>query len=124
MANILIVDNAAFMRSSLKAVCESAGYRVVGLAANGEEAVKLYRELKPDIVTMDILMEGMDGIEALEKIRKIDPNARVLMVSAVGLDAKMEEAARLGAAGYIRKPFKAAEITKEMERVMNGETIL
>ncbi len=118
MANILIVDNASFMRSSLKAVCEQAGHKVVGLAANGKEALRLYRELRPDIVTMDILMEEMDGIEALEGIKKNDPNARVIMISAVGLEAKMEEASRLGAAGYIRKPFKTAEIIREIERVL------
>lgn len=118
MANILIVDNASFMRASLKAVCESAGHRVVGMAADGEEALRLYRELRPDIVTMDILMEGMDGIEALEEIKKYDPNARVVMVSAVGLEGKIEEATRLGAAGYIRKPFKAAEIGKEIKKAL------
>lgn len=67
---------------------------------------------------MDILMEDMDGIQALESIRKDDPNAKILMVTALGQEAKQEEAKRLGAAGYIRKPFKADEITKEIERVM------
>lgn len=118
MANILIVDNASFMRASLKAVCEQAGHKVVGMAADGKEAIRLYREIRPDIVTMDILMEEMDGIQALGEIKKYDPNARVLMVSAVGLEGKMEEANRLGAAGYIRKPFKAGEITKEIEKAL------
>lgn len=118
MANILIVDNASFMRASLKAVCEQAGHKVISMAANGKEAVRLYRELRPDIVTMDILMEDMDGIQALEKIKKYDPDARVIMVSAVGLEAKMEEANRLGATGYIRKPFKAAEINEEIKKAL------
>lgn len=118
MATILIVDNASFMRSSLKAVCEQAGHKVVGMAADGKEAVRLYRELKPDVVTMDILMEEMDGIQALEEIKKHDTDARVVMVSAVGLEAKLEEASRLGAVGYIRKPFKSADITREIEKVM------
>lgn len=118
MANILVVDNASFMRSSLKAVCEQAGHKVVGMAANGNEGVRLYRELRPDIVTMDILMEDMDGIQALREIRSYDPNAKVVMVSAVGLESKLEEASRLGAAGYIRKPFKYSDITKEIERVL------
>ncbi|MBI1912657.1 MAG: response regulator [Deltaproteobacteria bacterium] len=118
MANILIVDNASFMRSSLKAICEQAGHKVVGMAADGREAVRLYKELKPDLVTMDILMEEMDGIQSLEEIRRYDPNARVVMVSAIGLEAKQEEARMLGAAGYIRKPFKAAEITSEIEKVL------
>lgn len=118
MANILVVDNASFMRSSLKYICEQAGHKVVGMAPDGREAIRLYKELKPDLVTMDILMEEMDGIQALEAIRKDDPAARVVMVTALGQEAKQEEAKRLGAAGYIRKPFKADEITKEIERVM------
>lgn len=118
MANILVVDNASFMRSSLKYICEQAGHKVVGTGADGAEGVRLYKELKPDLVTMDILMEEMDGIQALEEIRKEDPNARIIMVTALGQEAKQEEAKRLGAAGYIRKPFMGDEITKEIERVM------
>ncbi len=120
MANILIVDNASFMRSSLKAVCEQAGHKVVGMAANGREGVRLYRDIRPDIVTMDILMEDMDGIEALAEIKKFDPNARVIMISALGLEAKVEEANRLGAAGYIKKPFRSAEIKMEIEKAMGS----
>lgn len=118
MANILVVDNASFMRSSLKYIVEQAGHKVVGMGADGREGIRLYKELKPDIVTMDILMEEMGGIEALDAIRKDDPNAKVLMVTALGQDAQQEEAKRLGAVGYIRKPFKADDITKEIERVM------
>lgn len=118
MANILVVDNASFMRSSLKYIMEQAGHKVVGTGADGREGIRLYKELKPDLVTMDILMEEMDGIQALEEIRKEDPNARVIMVTALGQEGKQEEAKRGGAAGYIRKPFKAEDITKEIERVM------
>jgi two-component system chemotaxis response regulator CheY len=118
MAKILIVDNASFMRSSLKFIVENAGHSVVGMAENGGDAIKLYKELKPDIVLMDILMEGMDGIQALESVRKDDPNARVIMVTALGQENLQEKARGLGAAGYIRKPFKQEEIVKEIERVM------
>ena len=118
MANILVVDNASFMRSSLKYICEQAGHKVVGTGADGREGIGLYKELKPDLVTMDILMEEMDGLQALEAIRKDDPTAKVLMVTALGQEAKQEEAKRLGAAGYIRKPFKVEDITKEIGRVM------
>lgn len=118
MANILIVDNASFMRSSLKAICEQAGHKIVGTAADGMAAVRLYKELKPDLVTMDILMEDMDGIQSLEEIKRHDPNARVVMISAIGLEAKQEEARMLGAAGYIRKPFKAAEVLSEIEKAL------
>lgn len=120
MANILVVDNASFMRSSLKYICEQAGHKVVGMGADGREAIRLYKELKPDLVTMDILMEEMDGIEALAEIRREDPAAKLVMVTALGQEAKQEEAKRLGAVGYIRKPFKADDITKEIERVMKG----
>lgn len=121
MAKILIVDNASFMRSSLKFIVENAGHSVVGMAADGGEAVKLYKELKPDIVLMDILMEGMDGIQALEAVRRDDPNARVIMVTALGQENLQEKARGFGAVGYIRKPFKQEDIIKEIERVMNDK---
>src|SRR3954452_6180468 len=106
MARILIADNASFMRSCLKYIVENAGHEVVGMAKGGKEAVDLFRQLQPDLVTLDILMEGMDGIEALGVIMKDHPHARVLMVTALGQDQMQEEARRLGASGYIRKPFK------------------
>lgn len=118
MAKILIVDNASFMRSSLKYIVESAGHEVAGMAEDGDKAIEQYKKLKPDIVTMDILMEGMNGIQSLAEIRKHDPNARVIMVTALGQETKQEEAKKLGAVGYIRKPFKADDIKKEIERVM------
>lgn len=116
MANILVVDDALFMRSALKYICELAGHKVVGMAADGGEAIKLYKELKPDLT----LMEEMDGIEALAAIRKDDPNARVVMVTGLGQETKQEAAKRLGAVGYIRKPFTADEIKRVVERVIKG----
>lgn len=121
MAKIMVVDNSSFMRSSLEYIVENAGHSVVGMAADGGEAVKLYKELKPHIVLMDILMEGMDGIQALDAIRKDDPNVKVIMVTALGQENLQEKARGLGAAGYIRKPFEQDEIIKEIERVMNDK---
>ena len=118
MATVLIADDASFMRGSLKFVVENAGHNVVGSAKDGREALELYRELKPDVVTLDILMGGMDGIAALEAIMKEDPGAKVIMVTALGQEGKQEQARELGAAGYIRKPFKREEITDEIEKVL------
>src|ERR1700730_9697268 len=106
MARILIADNASFMRSCLKYIVENAGHEVVGMAKGGEEAVGLFKSSRPDLTTLDILMEGMDGMQALAAIMKEAPTARVLMVTALGQDKFQEEARKLGAVGYIRKPFK------------------
>ena len=122
MAKILIVDDAAFMRGSLKYIVEGAGHNVVGMAKDGQEALKLYRKLKPDIVTLDILMSGMDGLSALEAIKKDDPKAKVIMVTALGQEEKQEEAFKLGASGYIRKPFKQTEIVDEVRKVLASDS--
>ena len=118
MARILIADNASFMRSCLKYIVENAGHEVVGMAKGGKEATDLYQQLKPDLVTLDVLMEGVDGIAALGTIMKEDPHARVVMVTALGQDHVQEEARKLGCAGYIRKPFKPEEIVHELQRVL------
>ena len=118
MATILIVDDASFMRGSLKYIVEGAGHSVTGMAKDGQEALEMYRKLKPDIVTLDILMRGVDGLSALKAIRKEDPKAKVIMVTALGQEEKQEEAHKLGACGYIRKPFKQTEIIDEIKRVL------
>jgi two-component system chemotaxis response regulator CheY len=121
MARILIVDDAAFMRNSLKFIIESAGHEAAGLAANGAEAVKLYSELKPDLVTLDILMKETNGLEALKKIMDNDPQAKVLMITALGQESMQEEAKALGALGYIRKPFKTDDVVSELERALKNK---
>jgi two-component system, chemotaxis family, chemotaxis protein CheY len=121
MARILIADNASFMRSCLKYIAENDGHEVAGVAKNGQEAVEMYGRVKPDLVTLDILMEGTDGITALREIMKADPGARVIMVSALGQDQLQEEALRIGARGYIRKPFKPEAISQELKRVLGTE---
>lgn len=119
MAKILVVDDASFMRGSLKFIVENVGHQVVGMAQDGNEAIAMYKKLKPDIVTLDILMKGMDGMTALKRLRELDPKAKVIMVTALGMDDKKEEASKLGALGYIRKPFKQAEIVAEIAKVMS-----
>lgn len=122
MATILITDDAAFMRGSLKYIVEGAGHSVVGTAKDGKEALKLCGKLKPDIVTLDILMSGMDGLTALKTIKKENSGAKVIMVTALGHEEKQEEAFKLGASGYIRKPFKQTEIVDEIKRVLAGNS--
>jgi len=114
----MIVDDAAFMRGSLRFIIEKAGHEMVSEARSGKEAVNIYRAAKPDVVTLDILMKDGDGISALQDILAQDSQARVIMVTALGQETKEQEARQLGAIGYIRKPFRKEEITSEIDRVM------
>jgi len=118
MARILIVDDAAIIRRSLQHIVEKAGHKAVGMTGDGQEAIKLYKELKPDLVTMDVWLGEDDGIRILESIRKYDPDAKVIMVTSTGWEEKKEEARKLGAVGYIGKPFDAKSIADEIKRVM------
>lgn len=116
MRKILVVDDAAFMRLSLRTMLEKNGYEVVGDASNGFKAVEMYKILKPEIVTLDITMPEMDGIEALSEIMKYDPNAKVIMLSAMGQEPKIREAIVLGAKGFIVKPFKEEYLVKALSK--------
>ncbi len=123
MAKILIVDDSAIMRRTLHHIMEKAYHEVVGLTGNGDEAVKLYKELKPDLVTMDIMLDESDGMQALSAIMNENPEAKVIVITALGWEEKKDAAQKLGAAGYIRKPFDAQEIRQEIERVMGKSQI-
>jgi two-component system chemotaxis response regulator CheY len=112
---ILIVDDTMFMRHVLRGIVEEEGWTVVGEAANGAEAVDKYRESRPDITTMDIVMPLKSGIEALNEIIADDPGARVVMCSALGQEGLVEEARKAGAKGYIIKPFEP-ELVKDVIR--------
>ena len=105
MKSVLIVDDSRTSRRILKDILEKAGYEVKGEAINGKEAVETYAKLLPDIVTMDITMPEMDGIEALRRIKELFPDAKVVMVTAAGQKDKMMEAVKLGAAEFVSKPF-------------------
>ncbi|OIJ14699.1 two-component system response regulator [Anaerobacillus alkalilacustris] len=118
MAKILIVDDAAFMRMTLKNIMTAAGHEVVGEAANGLEAIETYKSSQPELVTMDITMPEMDGIEALKEIKKIDPSAKVVMCSAMGQQGMVIEAIQSGAADFIVKPFNAERINESIGKVL------
>jgi two-component system chemotaxis response regulator CheY len=106
MANrVLIVDDALIMRRRIRQIAEEAGWVVVGEAANGEEAVAVYREVQPDLVTLDIVMPKMDGVAALRSLMAADPRARVVMISAVDQKEKLAECIECGAVDFIVKPF-------------------
>jgi two-component system chemotaxis response regulator CheY len=115
---ILVVDDAAFMRMMIKNIVTKSGYEVVGEAENGKQAVEKYAELKPDIVTMDITMPDMDGIEAVKAIKAIDPEASIVMVSAMGQQAMVMDAIQAGARDFIVKPFQQERLLQAIERVL------
>ena len=112
---VLLVDDASFMRIKMKQVLDQLGHEVVGEAANGEEAITQYIQLKPDVVTMDITMPVMDGVTALRKIRQIDPNAVVVMISAMGQQSFVVDAVQAGAKDFIVKPFEVERVRKVMD---------
>ncbi len=106
MARILVVDDSTVMRKNIKNILEKAGHEVVGEAADGRDVLPVYVNTKPDLVTMDISMPIIDGIEALKTIVKNFPNAKVIMVSALGQKAQVLEAIKLGAKSYVVKPIE------------------
>lgn len=117
MKKVLIVDDAAFMRMSIRSMLSNYEFEIIGEAENGLQAIQKYKELKPDIVTMDITMPEMDGLQALREIKKIDPGASVVMVSALGQEARMKEAVIYGAKGFIVKPFKEEIIVSALSKL-------
>ena len=116
--NILICDDAAFMRMMIKDILTKNGYNVAGEAENGLKAVEKYNELKPDLVLMDITMPEMDGIQALKKIKEADANACVIMCSAMGQQAMVIEAIQSGAKDFIVKPFQAERVLEAVKKVV------
>ena len=117
MARILIVDDDAFMRVSIRNILLKNGFEVAGEAENGAIAVQKYAELQPDAVTMDITMPEMTGLDALKEIRKLDPNAKVIMVSALGQEAMVRDAVMAGAKGFIVKPYKEDTIVATLNKL-------
>lgn len=113
---ILVVDDSMFMRGMLRGILEGNGYIVIGEAENGMEALQKYVELKPDLVTMDITMPDMTGLEAVKAIRQVDGNARIIMCSAMGQNAMVMEAIKNGALDFIIKPFKASTVLEAIRR--------
>jgi len=119
MANsVLIVDDAAFMRMMIKDILVKNGYNVVGEAENGEVAIEKYKELTPDLVTMDITMPEMDGIQALKEIKQINPSATVIMCSAMGQQSMVIDAIQAGAKDFVVKPFQADRVMEAVTKAM------
>jgi two-component system chemotaxis response regulator CheY len=115
---ILIVDDATFIRQIVKSILEPKGYEIVGEAVNGNEAIMKYDELKPDLVTMDITMQGKDGMEAAREILKKDPDARIIMVTAVGQGKMLVDSIKLGVKDFVVKPFKPERILAAVEKAL------
>ena len=117
MANIMIVDDSRTSRRILREILERNGHTIVGEATNGEEGYLKYKELKPEVVTMDITMPVMDGVESLSLIKKENPDAKVLMITAAGQREKMLDSVKRGAEEFVVKPFNEAEILWALERL-------
>ena len=110
MAKILIVDDSRTSRKILRTILESAGHEVIGEAVDGVDGVNKFQELSPEITTLDITMPNMDGLEALKEIKKVNADAKIIMVTAAGQQNKMVEAIKSGASEFVTKPFEAEEI--------------
>jgi two-component system chemotaxis response regulator CheY len=121
MSRILVADDASFMRQMIREIVESEGYEVVGEAADGIEAVDLFKQLHPEIVTMDIVMPRRSGIDAVRGIVELDPGARVVMCSALGQETLVTEALQAGARDFIVKPFKPDAVLATLKQVIEKE---
>jgi two-component system, chemotaxis family, chemotaxis protein CheY len=117
MNKVLIVDDMAFMRLALKTMLERNGFEIVGEAGNGVEAIKQYTKCVPDVVTMDITMPEMTGVDALKEILRQDPRAKVIMISAMGQDSYVKEAIMSGAKNFVLKPFQEDKVVEAVKRV-------
>ncbi|MGH7661498.1 MAG: response regulator [Vulcanimicrobiaceae bacterium] len=117
---VLIVDDAVVMRMMIKDILSKNGFEIVGEAQNGAEAVEKYKDLRPDVVTMDMVMPGVDGIAAVKQIVSVDPAAKILMCTSLGQEALLNEAMEAGAKSYITKPFQPSKILESLEKVLGG----
>ncbi len=113
---VLIVDDSMFMRSIITKIFNKHEINILGEATNGKEAIEKYKELKPDVVTMDLMMDTMSGLEALEEIMKIDPKAQIIICSSMGQKAFIKEAIELGAKGFVIKPFDEEALLDEVNK--------
>jgi two-component system chemotaxis response regulator CheY len=120
---VLIVEDAVYMRDMLVEMLEQEEeeYEVAGFAVNGKEAVEKYKELKPDLVTMDLVMEVMDGIQAIREIKKYDPNALILVISALGTPEQRDAALEAGADEYLWKPFTVKNLSDMLKKLSRKE---
>ncbi len=123
MARVLVVDDALFMRRMLSDILKKEGIEICGEAENGKDALDKYQQLKPDLVTMDIVMpkiEEIDGIGAVKEIIKVDPQAKIIMVSAMGQHSLVVEAIQAGAKDFVTKPFQPSRVIEAVKRALGG----
>ncbi|MEK6578825.1 MAG: response regulator [Bdellovibrionota bacterium] len=118
LKTVLIVDDVPFVRNTLRQILTDAHYHVVGEASDGQEAIEMYSKLRPSVVTMDIVMPEMSGIQATRKIIQMDGSAKVVIISAMGQESLVMEAINVGAKDYLLKPFTAADVIKTIEQVL------
>ena len=118
MKKVLIADDSKFMRMIIRKILSKYGYSITGEASNGEEVVEKYAKLLPDVVTMDIVMPKMDGIEAVKRIMQLDPKAKIVMVTALGQEQLVLEAIRSGAKEFVIKPFNEAQVIDAMDKIV------
>src|SRR5579863_5662983 len=118
MSRILIAEDAESIAQMLKEILEHSGFQVIGVAKNGDEAVELYKSLKPDLVTMDIIMPFKSGIAATKEILEFDPSAKIVVCSALGMNTIIEEAKEAGAKDFITKPFKASHVVSVLKKIL------
>jgi two-component system chemotaxis response regulator CheY len=118
MPGVMIVDDAAFMRASIKKILEAHGFTVVGEASNGVEAIELANQLQPDLITMDITMPQMDGITATKEIVKNNPDVKICMVSAMGQEVMVRESILAGANNFLVKPFKEEKVVETLKAMI------
>ena len=117
---VLVVDDAVVMRMMIKDILSKNGFEIAGEAQNGADAVEKYKSLRPDVVTMDMVMPGMDGVSAVKQIIADDPNAKIIMCTSMGQDALLKEAMDAGAKTRITKPFRPSEILEVIGKVLDG----
>jgi two-component system chemotaxis response regulator CheY len=120
---VLLCDDALFMRAMLRGIVTSGGYEIIGEAGDGRAAVELYATLRPDVVIMDMVMPEMSGVDAVRQIRALDPNARIVMCSAMGQQQLVAEAQNAGAMGFITKPFTASRVLEALAELVNGQSV-
>jgi two-component system chemotaxis response regulator CheY len=118
---VLVVDDVPFVRKTISRILSDANYQVIGEAEDGIQAIQQYRKLQPDVVTMDVVMPNMSGIEATRKITQLDKSSRIVMISAMEQENLVMEAINAGARDYLLKPFSAAELLKTIDRLFSSE---
>lgn len=121
--SVMIVDDSMFVFEEMKYMLTDTEFDIIGYAKSGEEAITLYEELKPDIVTLDIIMPGIDGLDTAKLILDKWPEAKIIMISSLAYDETMEQADKVGARGFLFKPIEENAILDMLRRVANGETV-